>query len=108
MHIPILYLQDVGLEINLSIMVPELTSAQNGYKMTQKLSVIYLYIYLYIYVYIYPGIQSSSIVALPRSHSLSRNLYIRIYSKPVVIGVKFNEESFKKGLETLRSFLYPL
>ena len=58
------------------------------------------------YVYIYPGIQSSSIVALPRSHSLSRNLYIRIYSKPVVIGVKFNEESFKKGPETLQSFLY--
>ena len=45
MHIPILYLQDVGLEITLSIMVLELTSAQNGYKMTQKLSVIYLSIY---------------------------------------------------------------
>ena len=103
MHIPILYLQDVGLEITLSIMVLELTSAQNGYKMTQKLSV-----YVCIYVYIYPGIQSSSIVALPRSHSLSRNLYVRIYSKPIVIGVKFNEESFKKGLETLRSFLYHL
>ena len=57
---------------------------------------------------IYPGIQSSSIVALPRSHSLSRNLYIRIYSKPVVIRVKFNEESFEKGPETLKSFLYPL
>ena len=39
MHIPILYLQDVGLEITLSIMVLELTSAQNGSKMTQKLSV---------------------------------------------------------------------
>ena len=31
MHIPILYLQDVGLEIILYIMVPELTSAQNGF-----------------------------------------------------------------------------
>ena len=49
MHIPILYLQDVGLEIILSIMVPELTSAQNGYKMTQKLSVIYVSMYLCIY-----------------------------------------------------------
>ena len=35
---------------------------------------------------------------------MMRNLYIHIYSKPVVIWVKFNEESFKKGLETLRSF----
>ena len=51
MHIPILYLQDVGLEIILSIMVPELTSAQNGYKMTQKLSVIYVSIYVCIYLY---------------------------------------------------------
>ena len=50
MHISILYLQDVGFEIILSIMVPELTSAQNGYKMTQKLSVIYLSIYLSMYV----------------------------------------------------------
>ena len=49
MHIPILYLQDVGLEITLSIMVLELTSAQNGSKMTQKLSV-YVSIYLCIYV----------------------------------------------------------
>ena len=45
MHISILYLQDVGFEIILSIMVPELTSAQNGSKMTQKLSVIYLSMY---------------------------------------------------------------
>ena len=50
MHIPILYLQDVGLEITLSIMVLELTSAQNGYKMTQKLSVIYVSIYVCIYI----------------------------------------------------------
>ena len=50
MHIPILYLQDVGLEITLSNMVLELTSAQNGYKMTQKLSVIYISIYLSMYV----------------------------------------------------------
>ena len=49
MHIPILYLQDVGLEIILSIMVPELTSAQNGYKMTQKLSVsLSIYVFMYI------------------------------------------------------------
>ena len=48
MHISILYLQDVGFEIILSIMVPELTSAQNGSKMTQKLSVI-LSMYLCIY-----------------------------------------------------------
>ena len=39
---------------------------------------------------------------------LETYIYIRIYSKPVDIGVKFNEESFKKGLETLRSFLYHL
>ena len=31
MHILILYLQDVGFEIILSIIVPELTSAQNGF-----------------------------------------------------------------------------
>ena len=43
-----------------------------------------------------------------KSQFISKLIYIRIYSKPVVIGVKFNEESFKKGLETLRSFLYPL
>ena len=50
MHIPILYLQDVGLEITLSIMALELTSAQNGYKMTQKLSVIYVCMYVCIYL----------------------------------------------------------
>ena len=50
MHISILYLQDVGFEIILSIMVAELTSAQNGSKMTQKLSVIYLSMYVSIYI----------------------------------------------------------
>ena len=53
MHISILYLQDVGFEIIISIMVPELTSAQNGSKMTQKLSVIYLSMYVCMYVSIY-------------------------------------------------------
>ena len=70
MHIPILYLQDVGLEITLSIMVLELTSAQNGYKMTQKLSV-YVSIYLSIYLCMYQlqnrkGCKVSSLM----SHSL--------------------------------------
>ena len=55
MHIPILYLQDVGLEITLSIMVPGLTSAQNGSKMTQALSV-YLSSYLCMYVSMYVSI----------------------------------------------------
>ena len=55
MHISILYLQDVVFEVTLSIMVPELTSAQNGYKIAHKLSV-----YIYIYIYILGGKRSKS------------------------------------------------
>ena len=40
-----------------------------------------------------------------KKSQFTRNLYVRIYSRPLAIGVKFNEELFKKGLETVRSFL---
>ena len=42
------------------------------------------------------------------SFHLSRKLYIRILFKPIVLMVKFNEESNKKGCETLQSFVCPL
>ena len=62
MHIPILYLQDVGLEITLSIMVLELTSAQNGYKMTQKLSVI---LSMYVSIYLSISYKTARVVKYP-------------------------------------------
>ena len=33
-------------------------------------------------------------------------LYVRIYLRPVVLGAKYNEKSFEKGPETLRSLCY--
>ena len=106
MHIPILYLQGVGLEFTLSIMVLELTSAQNGYKMTQKLSVVCIYLSMYLCIYL--SRNSELLYSSPAKKSQFISKLIRLYSKPVVIGEKFNGESFKKVPETLQSFLYPL
>ena len=80
MHIPILYLQDVGLEIILSIMVPELTSAQNGYKMTQKLSVIYVCMYLSMYVSMYLSRNSELLYSSPakKSQFISKLIYTHL------------------------------
>ena len=63
---------------------------------------MYVSMYVSMYISIFTGIQSSSIIALLRSHRLSRNLNIRIYSRPVVIGLKFDEESIEDGLRTVR------
>ena len=79
MHIPILYLQDVGLEIILSIMVPELTSAQNGYKITQKLSVIYVSMYDYVST-IYISRNSELLYSSPakKSQFISKLIYTHL------------------------------